>query len=571
MMMTQACKKRRAVYISSESGDSGTDSEVEGSKLSQKSGVTSISTCEHQSSYKIKAESMNTSKTRLCGSILRKLMDHKSGWLFNKPVDPVLYQIPDYFDVIRHPMDLGTVKKKLTKQQYVSTDEFAADVRLTFSNAMKYNPPGNDVHEIAKELNGIFDSEWESVERKFVARNPVQEQQTMKVIKIRAAMDSNSTVARGPVACSNSLAKKTLTDAISSKVKIKFSMRSSEKTSSNDTPVTPVHAAGIKERSLNHSLPTGNREASLNRSLPSTKENAKISRMQAAVASSGLVGNESRSCNETSTSPLASSGQGEESYLHDEPLSPSRALRAAMLRSRFAGTIVKAQQKALLDHGKNIDPVKLQLEKERLEKRQQEEKARIEAQVKAAEAAAQRKVEEEMRLKREQEREAARRALRMMKKTVDIDNSDFLKELENFSKTLQSNPPGKLIVEFVGGDLPPGLGSPLERLGLFMKQDFEDEVEQEMEDSVSPSMDVDMKKDSDEEVGHRMQDSVSPSTVIGMKEDFREDTSHEIEDSLSPPAVVDTKKDSEEEVEHEMVDSVSPSMQLGMEEGEISC
>jgi len=35
--MTQACKKRRAVYISSESGDSGTDSEFEGSKLSQKS------------------------------------------------------------------------------------------------------------------------------------------------------------------------------------------------------------------------------------------------------------------------------------------------------------------------------------------------------------------------------------------------------------------------------------------------------------------------------------------------------------------------------------------------------
>jgi hypothetical protein len=93
-----------------------------------------------------------------------------------------------------------------------------------------------------------------------------------------------------------------------------------------------------------------------------------------------------------------------------------------------------------------------------------------------------------------------------MKKTVDIDNSDFLKELENFSKACQSNPPGKLIVEFVGGDLPPGLGSPLERLGLFMKQDFDDEVEQEMEDSVSPSMDVDMKKDSEDEVGGRGMD-----------------------------------------------------------------
>ncbi|KAF8711124.1 hypothetical protein HU200_029131 [Digitaria exilis] len=581
-MMTQACKKRRAVYISSESGDSGTDSEVEGSKLSQKSGVTSISTCEHQSSYKIKVGSMNTAKIRLCGNILRKLMDHKSGWLFNTPVDPVLFGIPDYFDVIRHPMDLGTVKKKLTSKQYRSTTEFAADVRLTFSNAMKYNPPGNHVHEIAKELNGIFDSEWESVERKLRGQNQVHGQQTMNVIKIRATMDSKSTVARGPVACSargpvacsNSLAKKTLTGnmifniLISVQVKIKFSVRSSEKTSSKDVP---VQAADSKEGSLNHSLATGNREASLNRSLPCVKENAKISRVQSIEHNSGSVGNESRSCNGTSTSPLTSSGQGEESYLQDEPLSPSRALRAAILRSRFAGTIVKAQQKALLDHGKNIDPVKLQLEKERLEKRQLEEKARIEAQVKAAEAAAQQKLDEEIRMKRQKEREAARLALRMMKKTVDIDNSDFLKELENFSKTCQSNTPGKLIVEFVGGDLPPGLGSPLERLGLFMKQDFEDEVEQEMEDSVSPSMDVDMKKDSEEEVGHGMQGSVSPSTVMGMKEDFQDETRHEMEDSLSPPAVVDTKKDSEEEVEHEMVDSVSPLMDVDTEEGEISC
>jgi hypothetical protein len=85
-----------------------------------------------------------------------------------------------------------------------------------------------------------------------------------------------------------------------------------------------------------------------------------------------------------------------------------------------------------------------------------------------------------------------------MKKTVDIENSDFLKELENLSETWQSSPPGKLIVDFVNGiDLPPGLGSPLERLGLFMKKDFVHEmedVEQESGDSVSPSTDVDMEE-----------------------------------------------------------------------------
>ncbi|RLN34239.1 hypothetical protein C2845_PM03G07960 [Panicum miliaceum] len=348
---------------------------------------------------------MNVSKTRLCGKILKKLMDHKGGWLFHKPVDPVLYGIPDYFDVIRNPMDLGTVKKKLSDKQYFMASEFAADVRLTFANAMKYNPPGNHVHAVAEQLNRIFDSEWRSSIRKWNVRNPVQEQKPMKATKPQAAMKLKSSITEGLVTCSNSMAKEPSINSISS-----------------------------KERKVN---------------------------------------------------------------VHLELLSPSKALRIAMLKSRFAGTIVKAQQNALLDHGKEVDMAKLQLEKERLEKRQQEEKARIEAQVKAAEAAAQLKVEEEIRTKREKERKAARLALHMMKKTVDIDNSDFLRDLENLCQKWQLNPPSKLIVDFVHGiELPEGLGSPLEALGLFIKKDFEEEVELEMEDSVSTSLNADVKERS---------------------------------------------------------------------------
>ena len=36
--------------------------------------------------------------------------------------------------------------------------------------------------------------------------------------------------------------------------------------------------------------------------------------------------------------------------IFDVQLSPKKALRAAMLKSRFADTILKAQQKTLLDH-----------------------------------------------------------------------------------------------------------------------------------------------------------------------------------------------------------------------------
>ncbi|KAM0850349.1 hypothetical protein ACQ4PT_053147 [Festuca glaucescens] len=481
-MTTQACKRRRSVCISSGSEDSGTDSEVEESRLFKKSGMASISSCEHRPSSSNKAESMNVSKTRVCRNILGKLMAHPGGWLFHQPVDPVLFGIPDYFDVIRNPMDLGTVKKKLTNKSYFSTDGFAADVRLTFSNAMKYNPPGNQVHSVAEQLNIMFDSEWKLYERKWRDRNLVLGQLQMKVIKARAPVNSKPVISRGLVSCSNSIAKKTLTDAISSKVKIKFSVRGSGQTLSKGVIDAPFQA-------------TGSRDGSLNLPIPCTKESAKISKVRPSKDSSQSNGNGSRSCSDTSTSPLASYGLGDGSYLHDEPLSPTKALRAAMLKSRFAGTIVKAQQKALLDHGQQIDPAKLQMEKERLEKRQQEEKERIEAQVKAAEAAAQFKFDEEMRMKRERERKAARLALHMMKKTVDIDNSDLLKDLESMSKKWELNPPGKLIVDFVDGmELPPGLGSPLERLGLFMKKDLEEEVEHEMEDSVSPSMDVDVEE-----------------------------------------------------------------------------
>jgi hypothetical protein len=73
-----------------------------------------------------------------------------------------------------------------------------------------------------------------------------------------------------------------------------------------------------------------------------------------------------------------------------------------------------------------------------------------------------------------------------MKKTVDIDNRDFLKDLENFCEIWRANPPCKLIMDFVNGiEFQSDLGSPLEALGLFLKKDDE-EVEHEMDHSITP-------------------------------------------------------------------------------------
>lgn len=100
-----------------------------------------------------------------CDSLLSRLMKHKYGWVFNTPVDPKKLGLQDYFTIIKNPMDLGTVKSRLNKNWYKSPREFAEDVRLTFHNAMLYNPKGQDVHIMAETLLKIFEDRWKVIEK----------------------------------------------------------------------------------------------------------------------------------------------------------------------------------------------------------------------------------------------------------------------------------------------------------------------------------------------------------------------------------------------------------------------
>lgn len=101
-----------------------------------------------------------------CGNILKKLMGHEDGWIFNEPVDALKLGLSDYHSVIKKPMDLGTIKSKLDKKQYASLSEFADDIRLTFNNAMTYNPQGNDVHQAAYVLLTMFQKDWDVLNEK---------------------------------------------------------------------------------------------------------------------------------------------------------------------------------------------------------------------------------------------------------------------------------------------------------------------------------------------------------------------------------------------------------------------
>ena len=50
--------------------------------------------------------------------IFQIFLEHPLSWPFLAPVDVVGLGIPDYLDVIKKPMDLGTIQKKLSDQEY---------------------------------------------------------------------------------------------------------------------------------------------------------------------------------------------------------------------------------------------------------------------------------------------------------------------------------------------------------------------------------------------------------------------------------------------------------------------
>ncbi|KAG2744848.1 hypothetical protein P692DRAFT_20837219 [Suillus brevipes Sb2] len=69
---------------------------------------------------------------------------------FISPVDPS--RVQGYAEMIKHPMDLGTMSTKVAKGKYRSLEEFTTDFRLVVTNAKIFNPPGTIYHTEADRL-----------------------------------------------------------------------------------------------------------------------------------------------------------------------------------------------------------------------------------------------------------------------------------------------------------------------------------------------------------------------------------------------------------------------------------
>ena len=103
-----------------------------------------------------------------CQQILRLVRekDEELGAFFGEPVDPVALGIPTYHQVIKEPMDLRTIHRRMEAGNIETPDEFCRLVRLVFENAMTFNvDPAHSVHQAARTLLVLFNQKFRDVER----------------------------------------------------------------------------------------------------------------------------------------------------------------------------------------------------------------------------------------------------------------------------------------------------------------------------------------------------------------------------------------------------------------------
>lgn len=98
-----------------------------------------------------------------CLPVVQELIEDQFGWVFNDPVDPVALGLPDYFDVVKNPMHLELVKKKLENAIYSDMDTVEREVKLVFENAILYNGENSEVGDLALTMLSKFDKLYRAV------------------------------------------------------------------------------------------------------------------------------------------------------------------------------------------------------------------------------------------------------------------------------------------------------------------------------------------------------------------------------------------------------------------------
>mmetsp|Transcript_26784 Transcript_26784/g.62852 ORF Transcript_26784/g.62852 Transcript_26784/m.62852 type:complete len:213 (-) Transcript_26784:90-728(-) len=98
-----------------------------------------------------------------CKRVHTAVMNNKDAGPFLEKVDWEAWGLLDYPVIIKQPMDLGLVQRKLDNGEYESPMQYAADVNLVFDNCMVYNQDDSEYYQMAGRLKKVFAAKFSKV------------------------------------------------------------------------------------------------------------------------------------------------------------------------------------------------------------------------------------------------------------------------------------------------------------------------------------------------------------------------------------------------------------------------
>nr|XP_020468284.1 E3 ubiquitin-protein ligase TRIM33 isoform X2 [Monopterus albus] len=108
-------------------------------------------------------QALSPEDQRRCERLLLYIFCHELSVGFREPVPS---SVPNYYKIIKQPMDLKKVKKKLqlrSSQYYQSPQEFVSNMRLVFKNCAKYNEAGSEMAVSGKAVSLYFEEKLQEL------------------------------------------------------------------------------------------------------------------------------------------------------------------------------------------------------------------------------------------------------------------------------------------------------------------------------------------------------------------------------------------------------------------------
>ncbi|CAF0901694.1 unnamed protein product [Adineta ricciae] len=103
--------------------------------------------------------------------VVIKYRDDEDNRVLSKPFMrlPTPKELPEYYELIKHPVDFNKIKKKLGESRYRTLDDLEADVMLLCKNAQEFNVENSNIHEDSIILQSVFTSARERLEKGEIA------------------------------------------------------------------------------------------------------------------------------------------------------------------------------------------------------------------------------------------------------------------------------------------------------------------------------------------------------------------------------------------------------------------